>query len=123
LRAAATATSPTPAALVVGRLRPRAIGARTFGSWRRGGRDDSGQAARPSPTARLLVGRALLLDSILELGQPLFHRALDLRARRARLLGPDARPIRANGFGRWIGVGGFGLDRNLRRKFWHLRES
>jgi hypothetical protein len=104
-------------------LRTRALGAGAFGSGRRGSRDDPGKAAWPSPSARLLVRRALLLDSILELGQPLFHRALDLRARRARLLGPDARPIGPNGFGRRVGVGGFGLDRNLRRKFWHLRKS
>jgi len=95
----------------------RALGAGAFSAGRRGRGDDPGQAAWPSPSARQLVRRALLLDAILELGQPLFHRALDLRAGRARLLRPDARPIRADGFGRRIGIGGFWLHRNLRRKF------
>jgi hypothetical protein len=123
LRTATATTSAPPATLVVGRLRTRAFGAGAFGSGRRGSRDDPSQTAWPAPAARLLAGHALLLDSILELGQPLFHRALDLRPGRARLLGPDARPIGADGFGRRIGVSRFRLDRNLRRKFWHLRKS
>jgi hypothetical protein len=67
--------------------------------------------------------RVHLLDTFVELGQPLFHRPLDLRARGAWLLRPDARPLRANGFWRGIGVGRLGLDRDLRREFRHLQKS
>jgi hypothetical protein len=67
--------------------------------------------------------RVHLLDPFVELGQPLFHRPLDLRARGAWLLRPDARPLRANGFWRGIGVGRLGLDRDLRREFRHLQKS
>jgi hypothetical protein len=65
----------------------------------------------------------LLFHPLLEFDQPLFHRALDLRAWSAWLFRPDARPIRANGFGWRVGVGRFGFDRDLRREFGHLPKS
>jgi hypothetical protein len=96
----------------------------TLGTWGGRGRHDSRQAAGPSPAAGLLArARVLLLDALLEFGQPLLHWPLDLRARRAWLVRPDTRPVRANGFGRRVGVGRFGFDRDLRREFRHLPKS
>jgi hypothetical protein len=96
----------------------------TFGTWGGRLRHDSRQAAGPPPSAeRLAWACVLLLDPFLEFSQPLFHRPLDLRARRAWLVRPNARPVRADGFGRWIGVGRFGFDRELRREFRHLPKS
>jgi hypothetical protein len=109
------------------------VGAATFGShdfartlrtWGGDRRHEARQPARSSPAAGLLAWTSiLLLDALLEFGEPLFHRPLDLGTGRARLLGPDAQPVRANGFGRWIGVGRFGFDRDLRREFRHLPKS
>jgi len=96
----------------------------TFRAWGSSGWYDPRQSTGPSPAAGLLArARVLLLDALLEFREPLFHRALDLGSRCARLFRPDARPIRANGFGRWVGVGRFVLDRDLRREFGHLPES
>jgi len=124
LRAAPAATSPPPARLRVGWLRTAALGPGTLRTGRRGSRDDSRQATWPSPATGLLARtRVLLLDPLLEFGQPLLHRPLDLRARCAWLVRPDARPVRANGFGRRVGVGRFGFERELRREFRHLPKS
>jgi hypothetical protein len=96
----------------------------TFGTWGCRLRHDSRQAAGSSPAAGLLArAGVLLLDPLLEFGQPLLHRPLDLRARCAWLVRPDARPVRANGFGRRVGVGRFGFERELRREFRHLPKS
>jgi hypothetical protein len=67
--------------------------------------------------------RVHLFDPLVELGQPLFHRSLDLWAWGARLLGPNTGPFRADSFGRGIGVGRLGVDRDLRREFRHLPKS
>jgi hypothetical protein len=114
--------------LLITGLRAAGLGAGpfgwTFGTW--GGRlwDDARQAAGSSPAAeRLARSRVLLLDPLLEFSQPLLHRPLDLGTRRAWLVRPDARPVRADGFGRRIGVGRFGFDRDLRREFRHLTKS
>jgi hypothetical protein len=96
----------------------------TFGTWGGRLRHDARQAAGPPPSAEWLAwAGVLLLDAFLEFSQPLLHWPLDLRARRAWLVRPDARPIRANGFGRRVGVGRFGFDRDLRREFRHLPKS
>jgi hypothetical protein len=105
-----------PDTVCPGRL-PRPLGARQH-------RHDSGQPARAAPAAGLLAGAGVhLFDSLVELGQPLFHRPLDLRARRARLLGPNARPFGPDSFQRRVAVGRLGLDRDLRREFRHLPKS
>jgi hypothetical protein len=120
LPATTAATSPAPATLVR-RLawdgfRPRTLGPRLGDS-----RHDARQTAQAMPPARLLAGpRILLFDALLELGEPLLHRSLDLRTRGSWLLGPDPGPIGSNSFGWWIGVGRLGLDRELRREFRHL---
>jgi hypothetical protein len=126
---AATAPSPppTPALLLtrLGRaaLTPNPFG-RTLGAWGGRGRHDPRQSARPAASAGLLArARVLLLDALLEFGEPLLHRPLDLGPRRARLFRPDARPVRTNGFGRGVRVGRFGFDRDLRREFRHLPKS
>jgi hypothetical protein len=67
--------------------------------------------------------RVLLLDPLVEFSQPYLDRPLDLWAGRAWLLRPDARAIRADGFGWRIGVGRFRLDRDLRWEFRHLPKS
>ena len=128
---AACATSPTAstsaaAPLLIGRGWSAGLGAggfaRPLGARRH--RHDAGQPARASPPAGLLAGaRVHLLDPLVELGQPLFHRPLDLRTRGARLLWPNAGPLRADGFWRGVGVGRLGLDRDLRREFRHLQKS
>jgi hypothetical protein len=121
---ASAAASPPAATWFVGGLGPCAFGAGTLRSRWRGDRHDSRQAACPSPPAGLLArARVLLLDPLIELGEPLFHRPLDLRARRAWLFRPDARPIGTDGFGWWIGVARFGLNGDLRREFRHLPKS
>jgi hypothetical protein len=90
----------------------------------RGDRHDPGQPARTAPTAWLLAGpRVHLFDPLVELGQPFFHRPLDLWAWGARLLGPNARPFGADSFRRGVGVGRLRLDRDLRREFRHLQKS
>jgi hypothetical protein len=87
-------------------------------------RDDSGQPARAAPPAGLFARTRIdLLDPLIEFGQPLFHGPLDLWAWGAWFLGPDARPLGANGFGRGVGVSRLGLERDLRREFRHLRKS
>ena len=88
-----------------------------------GGHDAGQPAGTPPPAWLLACVWILLLDPLFELRQPLLHRPLDLRSGSARLLGPDAWPVRPNGFGRWVGVGRFGFDRELRREFRHLCES
>ncbi len=125
--AATSATaSPATAALLVGcgwpsgfsagRF-PRPLGARRHGY-------DAGQPARSPSSAWLLAGaRVHLFDPLVELGQPLFHRPLDLWAWGARLLGPNTGPFGADSFGRRVGVGRLRLDRDLRREFRHLRKS
>ncbi|HXN91580.1 MAG TPA: hypothetical protein VN906_08855 [Candidatus Sulfotelmatobacter sp.] len=124
---ATSATAATPAtALLVRSRRPSGIGAgrvsRPLRPCHDG--DDSGQPARTAPPAGLLAGtRVHLLDALVEFSQPLFHRPLDLRARGAWLLRPDARPLGTNGFWRRIGVGRLGLDRDLRGEFRHLEKS
>ncbi len=123
---AATPATPTAAPLLVGSGWPAGFGAGGFsGSLQaRHDRHDSGQSARAAPPAGLLAGaRVHLFDPLVELGQPLLHRSLDLRTRSARLLGPDARPFRADGVRRGVGVGRLGLDRDLRREFRHLWKS
>ena len=62
-------------------------------------------------------------DPLFELCEPLVHRPFDLRSRRAWLFRPNTRPVRANGFGRWVGIGWFRFDRELRREFRHLSKS
>jgi hypothetical protein len=129
-RQCATAAAPPPPAppwLITG-LGAAGIGLdpfwRTFGTWGCRLRHDSRQAAGSSAPAGLLArAGVLLLDALLEFGQPLLHRPLDLRARRAWFVRPDARPVRANGFGWRVGVGRFGFDRDIRREFRHLLKS
>jgi hypothetical protein len=97
---AATAASPP---LLVGSGRPGGFSASGFARSLRARRDrnEAGQAAWAAPPAGLLAGaRVHLLDALVEFSQPLFHRPLDLRAWRAWLLRPDARPLGANGFWR-----------------------
>src|SRR2546427_360835 len=127
----ATAWTPAPtrtAALLITRLARAALAPNPF-RWTLGarggqGRHDPRQSARPPPAAGLLArARVLLLDALLEFGEPLLHRPLDLGPRRARLFRPDARPVRTNGFGRRVRVGRFGFDRDLRREFRHLPKS
>jgi hypothetical protein len=127
-RATAAAPPPPAAPLLITRLSAVGLGpcpfGRTFGTWGRRLRNNARQAAGSSPAARLLArAGVLLLDALLEFSQPLLHRPLDLRARRAWLVRPDARPIRANGFERRVGVGRLGVDRDLRRDFRHLPKS
>jgi hypothetical protein len=122
----ATASTTPAAPLLIGNGWSAGLGAggfaRPFGARR--DRHDSGQPARaPSPAGLLAGARIDLLDPLIELGQPLLHRSLDLRARSARLLGPDARPFRADSVRLGVGVGRLGLDRDLRREFRHLRKS
>jgi hypothetical protein len=114
--------------LLIGGLSAAGLGPDPFGwtlrAWGGRLRHDARQAAGSPAAARLLArARVLLLDPLLELSEPLFHRPLDLRAWRAWLVRPDARPVRANGFGRRVGVGRFGFDRDLRREFRHLPKS
>ncbi|TMG30117.1 MAG: hypothetical protein E6H93_09465 [Chloroflexi bacterium] len=117
---AATATSAATAALV-GRRSRHGFGPRPLGPRRWDGRHDASQAARPAPPARLLAGPSVvLLDALVELGEPLFHRPFDLGTGRSWLLGPDPRTVGSNGFRWWIGVGRLGLDRDFRREFRHL---
>jgi hypothetical protein len=100
-------------------------GARPFGSlaWRRRNRDDAREAARSPAPHRLVPWISdLLLDLLLELGEPIFHRPLDLRSRRPWFFRPDSRPIGPDGFWRRIGVGGLGLDGDVRREFGHHRQ-
>jgi hypothetical protein len=127
-RATAAAPPPPAAPLLITELCATGLGPGpfgwTFGTWGGRLRHDARQATRPAPSAeRLAWAGVLLLDPLLEFSQPLFHRPLDLRARRAWLVRPDARPVRADGFGRRIGVGRFGFDRELRREFRHLPKS
>ncbi|HEV2012796.1 MAG TPA: hypothetical protein VGR77_02780 [Candidatus Dormibacteraeota bacterium] len=125
----ATAPAPPPAAappLLIRGLRPPRLRAGRFSRplRARGDRHDPGQTTRSAPAAGLLAWAGVhLLDPLFEFSQPLLHRALDLRARCPRFLGPGARPIRANGFWRGVGVGRLGLDRDLRREFRHLPKS
>jgi hypothetical protein len=71
----------------------------------------------------LARARVYLFDPLVELGQPLFHRSLDLWAWSARLLGPNTGPFGADSFRRGVGVGRLGVDRDLRREFRHLPKS
>src|SRR5207237_160158 len=117
---AAAATSAAPAGLV-GRRSRDGFGPRPLGPRRWDGRHDASQAARPAPPARLLARPSVvLLDALVELGEPLFHRPFDLGTGRSWLLGPDPRTVGSNGFRWWIGVGRLGLDRDFRREFRHL---
>jgi hypothetical protein len=114
--------------LLITRLSAAGLGPDPFGwtlrAWGGRLRHDARQAAGSPAAARLLArARVLLLDPLLEFSQPLFHRPLDLGARRAWFVRPDARPVRANGFGRRVGVGRLGFDRDLRREFRHLPKS
>src|SRR5207244_811456 len=88
-----------------------------------GGHDTCQPAGTAAPARLLACVWVLMLDPLFELRQPLLHRPLDLRSRSARLLRPDAWPVRANGFGRRVGIGRFRFDRELRREFRHLCES
>src|SRR5438270_435760 len=107
---------PTPRWSILFRriLRPRLAG-------RSSGSRPPPAASPPPPAARLLAGPSVvLLDALVELGEPLFHRPFDLGTGRSWLLGPDPRTVGSNGFRWWIGVGRLGLDRDLRREFRHL---
>jgi hypothetical protein len=124
--AATTAATPPAAPLLVGSRWPAGLSAGRFSRPLRARRDrhDSGEPARPAPPAGLFArARIHLLDPLVELSQPLFHRPLDLGTWGARLLRPDARPFGADSFGRGVGVGRLGLDRDLRREFRHQRKS
>jgi hypothetical protein len=114
--------------LLIPGLRAAGLGSGTFGwtlgTWGGRRRHDSRQAAGPPPPAGLLARACVLqLDPLLEFSQPLLHRPLDLGPWRTRLFRPDARPVRTDGFGRRVGVGRFGFDRDLRREFGHLPKS
>jgi hypothetical protein len=114
--------------LLIGGLSAARLGPYPFGwalgTWGGRLRHDARQAAGSSPAAGLLArAGVLLLDPLLEFSQPLLHRPLDLRPGRARLVRPDARAVRANGFRRRVGVGRFGFDRDFRREFRHLPKS
>ncbi|TMD46623.1 MAG: hypothetical protein E6I86_11925 [Chloroflexi bacterium] len=122
----ASASTPAAAPLLIGSGWSVGLGAGGFARplGARRNRHDSGQPAGAPPAAWLLAGaRVHLFDPLVELGQPLFHRPLDLRARGSRLLGPNARPLGADRFWRGVGVGRLGLDRDLRREFRHLQKS
>jgi hypothetical protein len=123
---AASPATPATASLLVGCGWPAGFSAGRFPRplRARGDRHDSGQPARTAPPAGLLAGaRIHLFDPLVELGQPLFHRPLDLWAWGARLLGPNARPFGADSFRRGVSVGRLGLDRDFRREFRHLQKS
>src|SRR4029077_11778703 len=114
----ATAASPPPpaATLLITGLSAPGLGPDSFGwtlrAWGGRVRHEGRTAAGSRAAARLLArARVLLLAPLLEFSQPLLHRPLDLRAWRAWLVRPDARPVRADRFGRWVGVGRFGFDR------------
>jgi hypothetical protein len=62
----------------------------------------------------------MLFDAVVELGQPLFQRSLDLGLWCAWFLRPDPRPVRADRVGRGIGVGRLGFDDRVRLEFRHL---
>jgi hypothetical protein len=119
---ATAAPPPAPPLLIVRAATFGARGfARTLGTRGRDRRHNTRQATRSAPAAGLLAGaRVLLLDALFEFGEPLLHRPFELGTGRARFLRPDARTVRANGFGRRIGVGRLGFDRDLRREFRHL---
>jgi hypothetical protein len=124
--AAAAAPPPSATPLLVGTGWPPGIGAGRFARPLRTGRNrhDSRQpTGAASPAGLFARTRIHLLDAFVEFSQPLLHRPLDLRARGARLLRPDARSLGANGFWRGVGVGRLGLDRDLRREFRHLQKS
>src|SRR2546430_2027708 len=114
---------PTPRWYILfRRIRPASLARRSARS----------RAATPAPTstaapavrARLLAWPCILMrDPFFELCEPLVHRPFDLRSRRAWLFRPNTRPVRANGFGRWVGIGWFRFDRELRREFRHLSKS
>ena len=120
---AATASSATAPPTGLGRLRRGVGGPGAILSLRLSSRDDACQSPRAAAACSLVARRrGLLFQPRLKLTEPLLHRPLDLRPRRARLLGPNARTVGTNSFRRRIGVGRFRFDRDLRREFGHLRQ-
>jgi hypothetical protein len=121
--AATTPSSASPSPARLGWLGGNLIGPGALGSRRRRDRKDARQPAWPaSPGTLITCGNRLLPDARLELRQPFFHRTLDLRPRRTGFFGPDSRPVRTDGLRRWVGIGRFRFDREIRREFGHLRQ-
>lgn len=120
MSAASPPASPTVGGLCRLRLAARTL---TLGPLLRGGWNDPCQAARPAATHGLISRvRLLIFDAFFEIGQPLLHRALDLRPGRARFFGPDPGPVGSDRFRRRVRIGRLVINRDFRREFRHLRQ-
>src|SRR5438132_970750 len=99
------------------------VAGRDRGPDRDDGAGDWDPARAAAPAGLFAWVSVLMPDSLFEFGEPLLHRPLDLRFWSARLVRPDARPVRPNRFRRWVGIRRFRFNRELRREFRHLPKS